>query len=636
MEASGKYYSLYNSEKEGYCVFEVQLNNDGQPVDLLYVQASPEYERMTGFGSVTGRLLTEVCPDAKPELVAVYANVALTGAPVRVENYIPAANGWFLSYVMPVQGLQIASILNNITESKFKTEKQQYLLKLSDALRTMADPVAIQQTACRLLGEYTGADRVLYGDVTDERTIAIHQHYENGVAPVSGVFDVKDFGEGMIDTFRRHEKIIVEDIHTGPAYLADYHEQYLAMQITALACMGLIKDGSWVAVFGMNHSTPRKWTSLEIALMEETAERTWAALERAKAQEALRKNEALMASVIKVLPIGLGCLDKNGQFLLVNEVMRRFIPTGLMPSVDEIRADRWIAYNPDGSIVPSSEYPGIRALKGEPVMPHMEMIYVQDDGTRIWTRVASLPLRDERNEIIGAVVVITDINELKALLQQRDEFIGIAGHELKTPVTSMKAYAEIVQEQLEELGYKEESALVGRINIQIDKLTTLINHLLDTTRISEGRLQLNIEPFDMNTLLAERVEEMRYTTNHRFELIPGSLPFVKADKERIGQVVNNLLSNAVKYSPKKSVITISSGMMEDRVVVTVKDHGNGIPTAAQHNLFERFYRVTDAQPGMGLGLYISAQIIQRHGGNIAVHSNEAEGAMFSFTLPFEK
>lgn len=130
-------------------------------MDLLYVQASPEYERMTGFGSVTGRLLTEVCPDAKPELVAIYANVALTGAPVRVENYIPAANGWFLSYVMPVQCLQIASILNNITESRVKTEKQQYLLKLSDALRTMADPVAIQQTACRLLGEYTGADRVL-------------------------------------------------------------------------------------------------------------------------------------------------------------------------------------------------------------------------------------------------------------------------------------------------------------------------------------------------------------------------------------------------------------------------------------------------------------------------------------------
>ncbi|RFM31431.1 ATP-binding protein [Chitinophaga silvisoli] len=636
MDATDKYYSLFNAENEGYCVFEVLLDEEGNPGDLLYLKASPAYERITGFGAVVGKRITAVCPDIKPELIAMYAKVALSGSPARVENYIPAANGWFLSYVMPMQGLQIASILNNITEHKIKAEKQQYLLKLSDALRTIADPVTILETACRLLGEHTGADRVLYGDVTDERSIAICQHFENNVQPVSGVFDVKDFGEEMIGIFKKNGKVIVEDIHNGPACIAKHHAQYTAMGIAAVAYMGLIKDGRWVALFGMNHSSPRKWSQLEISLMEETAERTWAAVERARAQEDLRKSEALLGSVFKILPVGLGCIDTKGRFLLVNEVMQRFIPTGLMPSIDDEREDRWIAYRPDGSIVPREEYPGIRALRGEPVMPHMEMIFVQDDGSRIWTRVASLPLKNEKGEIMGAVVVITDINELKALLQQRDEFIGIAGHELKTPVTSMKAYAEIVQEQLEEIGNTTESALVGRINTQIDKLTTLINHLLDTTRISEGKLQLNISTFDINELLAERIEEMRYTTDHRFEFIPATIPFVRADRERISQVITNLLSNAVKYSPKKSVISLSSESMQDEVQVTVKDRGTGIPSAAQHNVFERFYRVTDAHPGMGLGLYISAQIIKRHGGRIAVQSDVAAGAVFSFTLPSEK
>lgn len=561
-----EHYSLFSSENDGYCVFEVLLNKEGQPEDLLYVQANAAYERMTGFGKVAGRRLTEVCPDTKLSLIIVYAGVALKGIPARVENYIPAANGWFLSYVMPMQGLQIASILSNITENKFKAERQQYLLKLSDTLRTIADPILIQQTACRLLGEYLGVDGEL--NVKDP-DIEIRQHFEKVVTP-------------------------------------------------------------------MNQNIPRQWTSLEISLMDETAERTRAAVERARIQEALRKSESLLASVFKVLPVGLGCIDTRGNYLLANEEMRRFMPTGVMPSVDNSRADRWIAYNPDGSLVPRSEYPGIKALQGDPVIPDMEMIYVQDDGQKIWTRVASLPMRDEHDTIIGAVSVVTDINQLKALLQQRDEFIGIAGHELKTPLTSMKAYAEIVQEQLEEMGNAEESALVGRINRQIDKLTTLINHLLDTTRISEGKLQLNIDAFNINELLAERIEEIRYTTNHEFIFTPAAISLVKADRERISQVITNLLSNAVKYSPKKSVITISSESKNDECLVTVKDHGSGIPLAAQHNLFERFYRITDAHPGMGLGLYISAQIIQRHGGKIAVQSDVAAGTEFSFTLSFEK
>jgi two-component system CheB/CheR fusion protein len=223
------------------------------------------------------------------------------------------------------------------------------------------------------------------------------------------------------------------------------------------------------------------------------------------------------------------------------------------------------------------------------------------------------------------------------LLKQKDEFIGVASHELKTPVTSMKAYAEIVKERLDKAGNKQDSDLLSRLNSQIDRLTLLINDLLDTTRISEGQLNLTLEPLDMNELLTERVDEIKWTSNHKFNVFAEKLPPVTADHERIGQVLTNLLSNAVKYSPTNTTITVSGRVIETGIEISVKDEGFGIPAEDLNRIFDRFYRVTannmDTFPGMGLGLYVSSQIIQRHGGSISVQSELGKGSVFSFTLP---
>jgi PAS domain S-box-containing protein len=230
-------------------------------------------------------------------------------------------------------------------------------------------------------------------------------------------------------------------------------------------------------------------------------------------------------------------------------------------------------------------------------------------------------------------------SQLKQLVKLRDEFIGVASHELKTPVTSMKAYAQIVKRRLEEIGELEDSELLARLNSQVDRLTALINNLLDTTRISEGQLLLSFEKLDINQLLSERIEEIRRTTDHHFEVNLQPLPGVAADRERIGQVITNLLSNAIKYSPRATTISVRSGSDASTVSITVRDQGYGIPKDDLPKLFERFFRVTanktHAIPGMGLGLYISAQIIERHGGSMSVESKLGEGSAFTFTLPLK-
>lgn len=228
--------------------------------------------------------------------------------------------------------------------------------------------------------------------------------------------------------------------------------------------------------------------------------------------------------------------------------------------------------------------------------------------------------------------------QLKNLLKQRDEFIGVASHELKTPVTSMKIYAEITRERLEKIGSKDDIKLLTQLNIQIDRLTSLINDLLDTAKISEGQLQLSMQFINMNQFLQEILEEVGQTTSHHFELKIEKLHEIMADKERIRQVITNLLSNAIKYSPKHSTITVRALDLGNGIKISIRDQGRGIPEKDQPKIFDRFYRVStnnfNTFPGMGLGLYISKQIMERHGGTLSVQSELGVGSEFTFTMPY--
>jgi PAS domain S-box-containing protein len=237
--------------------------------------------------------------------------------------------------------------------------------------------------------------------------------------------------------------------------------------------------------------------------------------------------------------------------------------------------------------------------------------------------------------LLGSLI---DITERKAFEEQKDEFISIASHELKTPVTSIKVYTEILQERLKQVNDGANSEITGKLNAQVNRLTDLIGDLLDTTRIAEGRLPLNPEAFDLTRLIKERIEEMQHISRtHRIVFTPASDILVTADRERIGQVLTNLISNALKYSPYESEVLITLEEADNVVKVGVKDYGIGIAEEQKAQIFDRFFRVNNPRmetyPGMGLGLYISAGIIHHHNGTISVQSRLGEGALFCFTLP---
>ncbi|MEO6914641.1 MAG: CheR family methyltransferase [Chitinophagaceae bacterium] len=240
--------------------------------------------------------------------------------------------------------------------------------------------------------------------------------------------------------------------------------------------------------------------------------------------------------------------------------------------------------------------------------------------------------------IIGSLIDITD---RKALEQLKDDFIGITSHELKTPLTSIKMYAEVLLDIFRQSGDSKNAALLVKLDAQVDRLTNLVRDLLDVTRISEGKLQIERELTDVNELINTTINDFRMiSTNHSLVVVAGKIRQVSIDRERISQVLINLVANAIKYSPEKSEIMISTSEVAGGLRVAVADKGIGIPAVSIQKVFDRFYRGTqpnvNTYPGLGLGLYICAEIIRRHGGTIQVNSKENGGSEFYFMLPYDK
>lgn len=260
------------------------------------------------------------------------------------------------------------------------------------------------------------------------------------------------------------------------------------------------------------------------------------------------------------------------------------------------------------------------------------------DGEYKWHYAQALPFKNENNEIIAWIGTVTDIEDQKLAMLKKDEFISLASHELKTPVTSLKAFTQILQIGMEEEGNARAVDLLGRMDKQINKLTHLISDLLDVTKINAGKIVFNKEKLNLNKLIEEIADEMQRTSlNHEIILQLSEDCEINADRNRIGQVITNLLSNAIKYSPESNKIIVSSDIKQGEFKFYVKDFGIGISINEQAKLFTRFFRGNDERvktfPGLGLGLYISNEIVKRHDGSINFESEPGKGSNFCVTLP---
>jgi signal transduction histidine kinase len=229
-------------------------------------------------------------------------------------------------------------------------------------------------------------------------------------------------------------------------------------------------------------------------------------------------------------------------------------------------------------------------------------------------------------------------SEAQKAISLRDDFISIASHELRTPVTSLKLYIQVLQKQLADRGEESLARSFAKMDAQLNKLTLLIQDLLNVSRIELGKLEFQEDWFDLNKVVKESVEQVQPTTRKHHIRIEGKMARpVWGDADRIGQVLTNLLTNAVKYSPNADTIFVRLTEAKDGAVVSVQDFGIGIEKEHLAHIFDRFYRVNDPEektyPGLGIGLHIAHEIIKGHDGTLTVESEKGQGSLFSFILP---
>ncbi|HVS79731.1 MAG TPA: HAMP domain-containing sensor histidine kinase [Candidatus Paceibacterota bacterium] len=245
--------------------------------------------------------------------------------------------------------------------------------------------------------------------------------------------------------------------------------------------------------------------------------------------------------------------------------------------------------------------------------------------------VQSIRIRQKQERL-----AVTAYKTLRVELQKKDDFISIASHELKTPLTTLKIYIQALQNFAAERGDSDYAPFLEKVDQQASKLNDLVENLLDIARIEGAKMRYVMRPFDLDALMRACAEDSRIASEQHEIRISGQVGIpVYGDRDRIAQVITNLLTNAVKYSPDMNVIDVSLALAGARARVDIRDYGIGIPRDKQAKIFEKFYRVTEGVsfPGMGVGLYISAQIVAQHGGRLEVKSEPGNGSTFSFTLP---
>lgn len=258
------------------------------------------------------------------------------------------------------------------------------------------------------------------------------------------------------------------------------------------------------------------------------------------------------------------------------------------------------------------------------------------DGSYRWHLIRLMPIQDEQKQIQLWVGTATDIQELRLLQQQKDDFISIASHELKTPITSLKASLQLLDRIKDNPPTNMLPILITQATRNLNKVNTLITDLLDASLANKGQLHINQQLFNMYQLIKECCLDVHLDEMYTLKVEGDEEIEVFADSIRIEQIIVNFINNAIKYAPKSAEIVIKIQKVAKEVKVSVIDKGPGIPTEKLGHLFDRYYRIDNSESsytGLGLGLYICSEIIKKHGGQIGVDSELGNGSAFWFILP---
>ncbi|GAA4326370.1 hypothetical protein GCM10023149_29100 [Mucilaginibacter gynuensis] len=352
--------------------------------------------------------------------------------------------------------------------------------------------------------------------------------------------------------------------------------------------------------------------------------------------KSLRESEDYLSSIVQtvreslvVLNPGFKVLSVNDHFLKTFKVTKEETEGKLLY---ELGNGQW-------------DIPKLKELL-ENILPTnnpVEEFEVEHDFPHIGKKL--MLLNAHRIELEGQykdriLIAIEDITDRREIERRKDDFLSIASHELKTPLTTIKGYVQVMQRLLPDTVGDKFKDILRKTGVYVERLNSLIAELLDMSKIQTGNIELHKETFDFDRAIHEAVDNIQSATKtHRVIVRGKATNSYTGDESHIVQVINNLLSNAIKYAPESGEVEVYLSRVSNFLKVSVSDKGMGIKIEEQKKIFDRFYRVGEIQqrfPGMGIGLYVCDQIIKNHGGTLWVESEPGQGSTFSFTLPLDE
>jgi PAS domain S-box-containing protein len=421
----------------------------------------------------------------------------------------------------------------------------------------------------------------------------------------------------------RYQLALVNEVVNAPL------EQIIALPL-------VLEDEDVVGGIFLFRAGTLAFTPGDRMLLRDFADQAAVAVRNARQVEQLRTEKARVEAIIENNPNGIMILDPHMRVEIINRALTRLLGVSKEAARGKHCAEVLHLQNMTGEHLCLS--------RGAPPPPTRQVIYGEGDivrpgRKRVTVGVSYAPLFAGDGDLVNIIVTFVDITRYREAEELKSTFISVISHELKTPVSIIKGYAGTLAREGVELDpeFVRES---GQIIVEeADRLTELIDNLLDASRIQAGALALHLEPVDLAEVARKSVERFRSQhPHHHFHLdFPPDLPRVRADERRLRQVFDNLIGNAVKYAPDGGEIRIGAEVRGDYVRVFVSDQGIGIPEEEQQAIFEPFYRVDSSlrrkAQGAGLGLFLVKAIVQAMGGDIWVESELGRGSTFYFTLP---
>ncbi len=397
--------------------------------------------------------------------------------------------------------------------------------------------------------------------------------------------------------------------------------------------------GALVRAFrDMSSAVQRRQRDLTDALTREREASALYAAQKAKAEQ----EHARLLATISTVPAALVIVDAaSGRIVLQNKAAESLI--GREPEDAEARRIHWqqyLATYRDGTPCPYEDWGPGRALRGE-IVVGQELIVSHPNGRQIPILVSAAPLRNDLQQITGAVAAFQDITNLYEVDRLKSEFVSIVSHELRTPLTSIKGALQLLIAEVE-LTDPDHKTLMNVALSNTGRLIRIINDILDISKIEAGKLELRPKRYEPQELVRQSIESVAQiaegngvTIEH---VLPADLPAVMVDPDRTIQAMVNLLSNALKYAPPKTVVTLEGTAQDDGCVLfEVTDRGAGIPAEKLDQLFQKFQQIDGADTrrfrGTGLGLAITKALVEMQGGEVGVRSELGKGSVFSITVP---